>query len=276
MYSRQAGRFTLPGFGGPQGPPPRDLIAILAVLFVTFSCQFFASTAIVPALLWLSPDVWQRGFVWQLVTYPFAGIGRPGLGIVFEFLVLFWFGRDVYLDLGRRRFWRLILPTAVIAGAAALLADVGAGLLGGFTASGFTLMQGQLVLLAILTASFGALHRDATIYLFFVLPIRGAWLPAITMLFAFLAFLNVRDLPGFVGLVVAAGVAWWRPAGWGYRGNRGGIRGGQGGGLKELRLRLRKRYLEWKLGRLKKRRTLRAVPSDREPGGQVRKGPWVH
>src|SRR6185436_18214019 len=131
MYSRQAGRFTLPGFGGPSGPPPRDVIAILVVLFVTFSCQFFASTAIVPALMWLSPDVWQRGFVWQLITYPFAGIGRPGLGIVLEFLILFWFARDVYLDLGRRRFWRLILPAAIVAALAALAADFLAGHAGG-------------------------------------------------------------------------------------------------------------------------------------------------
>ncbi len=272
MYSRQAGRFTLPGFGGPSGPPPRDVIAILAVLFVTFSCQFFVSTAILPALMWLSPDVWQRGFVWQLVTYPFAGIGQPGLGIVLEFLILFWFMRDVYLDLGRRRFWRLILPAAIVAALAALAADFLAGLAGGRMPAGFTLMQGQRVLLAIVIASFAALHRDATIYLFFVLPIRAGWFPAISLLLAFLAFLQIRDLPGLVGIATATGFAWYRPAGWGYRGNRGG----KSGGLKELRLRLRKRYLEWKLSRMKKKRPLRAVPSERDPGGQVRKGPWVH
>ncbi len=272
MYSRQPGRFTLPGFGGPSGPPPRDVIAILAVLFVTFSCQFFDSTEVFAALMRLSPAVWQSGFVWQLVTYPFAGIGQPGLGIVFEFLILFWFARDVYLDLGRRRFWRLILPAAIVAAVAALLADLLAGLAGGLMPAGFTLMQGQRVLLAILIASFAALHRDATIYLFFVLPIRAAWFPAITMLLAFLAFLQVRDLPGFVGLAVATGFAWWRPAGWGYRGNRGG----KGGGLKDLRLRLRKRFLDWKLTRLRKKRPLSAVRDDRKPGGQLRKGPWVH
>ena len=274
MYSRQAGRFTLPGFGGPSGPPPRDVIAILAVLFVTFSCQFFESTAILPALMWLSPDAWQRGFVWQLVTYPFAGTGRPGFSLVFEFLVLFWFMRDVYLDLGRRRFWRLVLPAAAIAAVAALAVDAIAGLAGGVMPAGFTLMQGQRVLLAIVVASFAALHREATIYLFFVLPVRAGWFPAITLLVAFLAFLQIRDLSGFVGIAAATAFSWYRPAGWGYRGNRGGK-----GGLKELRLRLRKRYLEWKLSRLKAKRPLRAVPTDRadrEPGGQVRKGPWVH
>src|SRR6185436_18041484 len=173
MYSRQAGRFTLPGFGGPSGPPPRDVIAILVVLFVTFSCQFFASTAILPALMRLSPAVWQRGFVWQLVTYPFAGIGQPGLGVVFEILILFWFGRDVYQALGRRRFWRLILPTAIVAGAAALGVEFLVGLGGGFSPGDLLMMQGQYVLLAMVIASFAALHRDATVYLFFVLPVRA-------------------------------------------------------------------------------------------------------
>lgn len=272
MYSRQAGRFTLPGFGGPSGPPPRDVIAILAVLFVTFSFQFFDSTVVITQLLQLSPAAWQSGFVWQLLTYPFAGVGRPGIGIVFEFLILFWFMRDVYLDLGRRRFWRLLLPAAVFAAVAALAVDVIAGLAGGVMPAGFALMQGQRVLLAIVVASFAALHREATIFLFFVLPVRAGWFPAITLLVAFLGFLQIHDLSGFVGIATATAFAWYRPAGWGYRGNRGG----KGGGLKELRLRLRKRYLEWKLSRLKKKRPLQSVPTGREPEGQVRKGPWVH
>ncbi len=272
MYSRQPGRFTLPGFGGPSGPPPRDVIAILVVLFVTFSCQFFESTAVIPALMRLSPAVWQRGFVWQLATYPFAGIGQPGLGFAFELLILFWFGRDVYLDLGRRRFWRLILPTAIVAGAVALGVEFFTGSADGLMAADLAMMQGQWMLLAIVIAAFAALHREATVYLFFVLPVRAAWLPAITVLIAFLAFLRSHDLAGFVGITFGTGFAWWRPAGWGYRGNRGG----KGGGLRELRLRLRKRYIEWKLARLKKRRPLSAVPSDRNPQGQVRKGPWVH
>ena len=272
MYSSQPGRFSLPGFGGPSGTPPRDVIAILAVLFVTFSCQFFASTAIVPWLLWLSPSVWQRGFVWQLATYPFAGIGQPGLGIVFEFLVLFWFSRDVFLDIGRRRFWRLILPGALIAGAAALAVELLVVTWGAAGAADLSMMQGQRILLALLIASFAVLHREATIYLFFVLPVRAAWFPAITLLVAFLGFLQTHDIGGLVGIGTATAFAWWRPAGWGYRGNRGG----RGGGLKELRLRLRKRYLEWKLSRLQKKRNLRAVPRSEGPGGQVRKGPWVH
>ena len=42
------------GFLGRGGPPPRDIIAILVVLFVTYTLQFFDSTAALPELLRLT------------------------------------------------------------------------------------------------------------------------------------------------------------------------------------------------------------------------------
>ena len=55
------------GSFGLGGPAPRDVLAILAVLFVTFSLRFFQSTKIVPDLLELTPLVWSvRGEVHQL------------------------------------------------------------------------------------------------------------------------------------------------------------------------------------------------------------------
>ena len=48
---------------------------MLVVVFVTYSMQFFAPTSWLVALLRLTPQVWQSGFVWQLVTFPFAGAG---------------------------------------------------------------------------------------------------------------------------------------------------------------------------------------------------------
>ena len=75
MSSRSTQRVPLGGFGS--GPIPRDLWILLGVLFATFSLQFFSSTALLPALLRLTPLAWQRGFVWQLATYPFIGFGGP-------------------------------------------------------------------------------------------------------------------------------------------------------------------------------------------------------
>ncbi|HXU45069.1 MAG TPA: hypothetical protein VN783_06055 [Thermoanaerobaculia bacterium] len=261
VYSRQPGRFTLPGFGGPSGPPPRDVLALLAVVFATFTLQFFASTAIVPALLRLSSDVWRRGFVWQLATYPFIGSGAPSFFFLLDLLVLFWFGRDVYLDLGRRRFWRLLLSAALVAGLVALAVDALVVLLGWPDPAPFALMQGQWMLLAILIAAFAMLHGEATIYLFFVLPVRARWFIGIEILIAFLGFLSVRDLAGFAGIVSAIGFVWFRST------------FGQGrGALRRLRLRFEKRVLEWKLGRLRRKRGLKVLPG----GGDPRKGPWTN
>src|SRR5690349_4008990 len=88
------------GFGGP---PPRDVLILLAVVFVTFSLQFFESTALFVALLRLTPFVWQRGYLWQLFTYPFIGTGAPGIWFLLELLILYWFGRDIRYQLRTRR-----------------------------------------------------------------------------------------------------------------------------------------------------------------------------
>lgn len=262
------GRATLRGlggFGGPGGPPPRDLLAILAVLFVTFSLQFFAATALVPALLRLTPLVWRAGFVWQLVTYPFVGYGGPSVWILLELLILFWFGRDVYAGLGRRHFWRLVLITAAVAGAVALGVDA---LQGGAAAAGaaapnawFPLLQGQRMLLAICIAAFATANRSATILLFFVLPVEARWFLLLEVLFAFIGYLQTHDAGGFVGICVAVALSYVY------------VRdGGFGRGLRQTRLRAERWWLERRLARSRRRSGLRVV---RDPSND-RRGPWTH
>jgi hypothetical protein len=81
MYGRQ---FPSGGGGfGLTGPVPRDIWILLGVVFATFSLRFFESTALLPEFLRLSSAVWQRGFLWQLFTYPFIGTGVPGFWFVF-------------------------------------------------------------------------------------------------------------------------------------------------------------------------------------------------
>ncbi|MFI5091690.1 MAG: hypothetical protein ACHP7P_16755, partial [Terriglobales bacterium] len=110
-YQRQV---SFGGFGPMSGrKPPGDVLVLLGVVFGTYALQFFQSTAIVPALLHLSPAVWRLGFVWQIVSYSFAGYGPPSVWILLELLVLWWFASDVYVRLGRGRFWRtLAIATA--------------------------------------------------------------------------------------------------------------------------------------------------------------------
>jgi len=259
MYNRQ---YTSGGGGfGLTGPVPRDIWVLLGIVFGTFSLRFFADTAILPALLRLSPAVWQRGFLWQLFTYPFVGTGVPGLWIVVELLVLFLFGRQVLYQLGRQRFWRLLIGVSAVAAAVAVLVHILQSF-GGFAAdNAFVLMQGQRTILAILIAVFAVLNRNATILLFFVLPVQAKWFLLLEIVFAFLGFLGSHDLAGFIGVcaAVAGTVLVLRPG----AGSRS---------LRDVRLKLETWWLRLRLAWLRRRRGFRVVPGE----GTDPKDPWIH
>lgn len=241
--------------GGGLGRPPRDLLLLLACVFVTYSMQFFAATALVPALLRLSPTVWQAAFLWQLSTYPFAGFGPASVWILLELLILYWFAATVRAQLGRRRFWRLVFGGATLAAVAAVAVELVAVPLGGTgTPVPFQLMQGQRMLLVLAIAAFATLNRNAVIYLFFVLPIKAAWFIWIQIAIGFVAFLGSKDLAGFTGICAgtAAAVLGLAP-------------GGPGRGVRRAWLTLQQRWLAWRLRAAGRRRGLRVV-NDRRPG----------
>jgi hypothetical protein len=256
------------GFGGLTGRPPTDLVAILATLFVTYSLQFFSATEWLPRLLRLTPLAWRAGFAWQLVTYPFIGYGSASPWILLELFILYMFGRDAFLGLGRKHFWRLVLVTAALAGGLALAARALQELAAGPTPPllfgpqpDFPLMQGQRLLLAVLIAAFATANRRATILLFFVLPIEARFFLALEILFAFIGYLQTHDLGGFLGICAAVGLAYLY------------VRdGGFGRGLRQTRLRLERFWLERQLARNRRRRGLRVV---KEPPPGPR-GPWTH
>ena len=255
VYGRSPSR-RLPTLGGIGGgaPPPPDLIALLVVVFVTFSLQFFAPGFI--ALLRLGPLVWRAGFVWQLVTYPVTGYGPPSLWFLLELLILFWFGRDVFLRLGRRGFWRLLALAAAGGGVVALATDL-LQRLAGVTPVPLSLLQGQRMLVVLLVAAFATLYGRATIYLFFVLPVQARWFLPLEIVIAFLGFLGSRDLAGFLGICAGVGLVWWRL-------RRPGA--GRGPGPREAWLRLQRWWIQQRLGRLRRRRGFTVVPGDRGGG----------
>lgn len=256
------------GFGGFNlaGPAPRDVLIILGVLFVTFALGFFRSTAIIPGVLQLTPLVWRAGWVWQLVTYPFVGVG--GLFFLLDLLILYMFARDVYFGMYRKHFWRLILWSSIGGALVAVAVHallIFAGL--SWAPAPFAIMQGQWILLAIFIAAFATAQRDATIYLMFILPIPAFWMLWVEILLAFLAFLFTKDLPGFFGISAAVGLSYL------YVRSSGSMRGGRRS-LREMRLRLEKWWIERKLARARRRRGFKVIPGDKGPN--VRKGPWVN
>lgn len=249
--------------GGP--PPPRPLLYLLGFIFVTFTLQFFATTKPFLALLRLTPAVWQAGFVWQLLTYAFIGFGRPDFWFLLQLLMLFFFGRDVYHALGGRRFWRLLAIGAVTASVVAVLVEILAASQGWFPERlTFMLIQGQQMLLVILVAAFAVIHRDAVIYLMFVLPVKARWFLPLEILLAFLGFLWSKDLAGFLGLSAAVGMTWWllQPS-------------SPRRLLREAWLRLQQRWLKLRMAGLRRRRGLTGIAGGKG-NGKVHKGPWVN
>ena len=246
------------GFGGPSGRPPRDLLALLAVLFLTFALQFFEPTAFVPALLRLTPAVWRSGFLWQLGTYALSGVGGPSLWFLLELLIVYWFGADVRAHLGRRGFWRLLAWAVPSAALIAVAIEIAVETIVGqsTTPVPFQLMQGQRVVMTILIAAFATIFKDATVLAFFVLPVRARWFLWLGILIGFVAYLGTKDLAGFAGICAATGISVLvlsRP----HSRNR----------LRRWWLEWRRRRLTHKVDRLAKRRGLRVVDRDDEPGG---------
>jgi len=244
----------------------------LGVVLFTFSLRFFASTSLIPELLSLSPAVYRLGFLWQLVTYPFVGMGAPGIWFLLELLILFWFGRSVYSALGQKRFWKLLVGVAFIAGLVAVMTNMaGVFLLGSAAIPGqaFVLMQGQRMLTVILIAAFAVLFRNATILLFFVLPVQAKWFLWIELLFAFMGFLGTRDLAGFLGLCTAVGATYVLL-----------VPGSLQQLLRTWQLKAAHRRHEGELRRMREKRGFRIVKDDDGPANDTTngptKGPWVN
>ena len=252
-----------PGGGGGlglTGPVPRDIWVLLGVVFGTLSLQYFAASAWLPAALRLTPALWQRGFLWQAVTYPFAGSGAAGILFVLELLILLLFGRNVYYRLGRRGFWSLLVWAALISAAVTVAVALLQTALGG-APQAFPLMQGQHFLIVVLIAAFATVNANATILLLFVLPIQARWFILLEIVFAFMAFLHTGDLAGFFGLCAAVGAGVYLVGG----------RLAQGP-WRQLWLRGREIWLRARLAWIKRRRGLRVVR------GEDEKDPdrWVH
>ena len=265
MYSRSGMRQGAGG-GGLTGPVPRDIWILLGILFATFSLQFFETTAWIPNHLRLTPEVWQKGFLWQLVTFEFIGTGGPDLWFMIGLLILFMFSRDLIVRLGAKEFWKFLILASSFSGLIAVAVQLAIGGFG-FTSFGtapFILMQGQHMLLAILIAAFAVLNAHATIYLFFVLPMPARWFILLEILFAFLGFLSTRDLAGFLGISGAVGfsVVYLGP---------GGLRKS----LTNAYLRARYQVYRARLAWMKRRSGLRVVKpvDDDKPD---KREPWIH
>lgn len=138
-----------------------------------------------------------RGEVWRLVTAPWLHlVSGPGAvsHLLTTLLLLYFFGTPLQSAWGDRRFLWVI-------GAAALggeLLQVGAmWLLPASVAQGLgqpVLLGGHAAALACLVA-WGMSHRDATVYLFFALPVRGVVVAGAAVAFSLLNLIAAGAAP---------------------------------------------------------------------------------
>lgn len=244
------------GFGGLTngGPPPRDVLVLLGVLFATFSLQFFEATRALLSLFSLNEGIF-RGFLWQLGTYPFVATASSGIWFLLELLILFWFGRLVYERLGRRGFWQVLMVAAVGASVSAVIVEwVAVTASPSFSHLPFIAILGQRMVITIMIAAFATLNGEATILLFFVLPVKAKWFLWLEILFAFVFyFLPFKDLPGFVGTCVAVFLTYssLQP-------------GGPGRVLRVWRKRTEERILRTRLDRMRRRRRFDVIDGDKD------------
>ena len=113
----------------------------------------------------LTPDLFLRGYVWQLLTFQFLHAGPSHL--IFNGLGLWMFGRELEARLGKSRFLTLYFCSGVAGG---LLQGIGELLAPGFFGLGTV---GASAGIFGLIAAFCILEPDATLLAFFVLPMRA-------------------------------------------------------------------------------------------------------
>lgn len=238
---------TAPGFNGPT----RTVLLTLVALFVV---QLIASgwlkLPVIETLGWW-PLFGGSFRVWQPLTSLLLHQPDP-ISALFDWLVIYFFLPAAAQGMGwaaLRRGLAIILGGAVAM--ALLLQAVGAVVPG-------APYVGLNPLIVALTVIFGLTRPNATILLFFVVPVRAAWIAWGSGLLAALFFLATRTLDAT--LWVTGWVAAWL---W----------------LQDLSVRdLRRPYLRWKQARLHRRLSeLQVIEGGRgRTGDKEDEGPLYH
>ncbi len=231
-------------FGGPMTPRVKALlITTVAVFFLQAMAANLLGFHLEPWLGLVPYLVLHRLFLWQPVTYLFLHGGL--MHLAFNLLVLWMFGCELERVWGSRFFLKYFFVCGIGAGIfVALLTPANASLIPTIGSSGA--LYGLLL-------AYGLLFPNRQILLWFVLPIRAKHF---VLLIGALAFYSTLTLPGsgishlahLSGLVI--GYVYLR--GWGHF------------------RRLHRRYLEWKLKRLKKK--FRVIDGGNDPD----KPPYIH
>ncbi len=182
------GQRRIMGFGPTLTSTGKIMLIIYAAVYVTelLGQQWLG----IPVFQWLALSAPNSGLFhfWQLITHPF--IHNPGapIGFLINCVVFYFFAGTIESALGTRGFLQLYI-IAALGGAVACL-------LFGSMASFNTPCAGMMPSLLALIVVFGLLQPDATILLFFVLPIKAKYISYGTVIVTALTFLAQTNLHG--------------------------------------------------------------------------------
>jgi membrane associated rhomboid family serine protease len=188
IYDREYYRREGPSFLGSLAQQGKACNWLLGLTILCFLVQMMSRPTQVsegwPFTYWLILDVEAvlRGQVWRLVTYAF--LHGSLLHILFNMLLLWWFGKQVEGVLGSREFVFFYLVGALLGGLAFV-----ACALAGFTPRNAQCLGASGAVMAVLVLA-ACYNPRQIIYVFFVLPVP---------IWAFVVFSVCMDAFGLLG-----------------------------------------------------------------------------
>ena len=171
--------------------------------------------------------VWSQGAVWQLVTYIFLH-GSP-LHLLFNMLILWFFGAEIEMRLGTARFARFFFLCGIGAGVFNLFVNIGVA----YLMTGGNVAQWEALRVPIIGASgaifgilaaYGIFYADRYFLVFFLFPMRARYFVLLIAGIELLIGLEARrgdpvaHFAHLGGMAVGAAYIWWnfvRPKGGG-------------------------------------------------------------
>lgn len=163
---------------------------------VLFNALVFVLNLLVPrfiSVLTLDPSLVLQGQIWRLATWIFIPKTLSPFWLFFALLVLFYLGDRLESAIGSAKLTLFYLSGV----AACTLVSFAFGL----TGSGISLANGNTFLNFSLLLAFATVYPDFTMLLFFVIPMRIAWLALIS---AILMILSSLGQPPVVAATLAA------------------------------------------------------------------------
>ena len=217
----------------PWGADTPAMYALLVAMIALFIVAFFGGGALVGLLAWpVSVEWFHAPLAWQPLTFPL--VHNPGnpWNLLFDGLVLFFFGGSLERAWGSARFLFFFVVSGIIAGGVVMLV----------APHGEAIFYGMIGSYVACSVAFASINPYATI-IFFVFPIQARWLGPIAI--AYELFFRNAYYGGPVPAVVAIAVV--AAFGWAYATHRFDLGAWRGVSFKERleRWQQRRRWRKW-------------------------------